>query len=382
MATVSLHHDEIRDLARGVLLANGCDGANADVPEHVGGPGGPGARVALIPVDPARPAVFGVGPYDQVRVRGRDGPAEAVARVRVRGLEVGVLDPCRSRPAVDVGGSGVRSSIAELIPIDPLGHAALPPGADQDGVARDRHRLPEAVVRARIRGLQVGLLGPRGPGPAEHVGGPGAERGVVARVAIDAGRPAVLLGGAHHHRVPRHRHRESEAVVGIGVGGLEVGLLHPAPTLANEDVGRPREDQAVVSLVPVDPGGLGALRVGADDDRVATDGDGHTERVPGVGVGCLEVGLLGPGSAPPHEHVGRPRTARRVVVLVPVHPRRCAVLLARPHHEGVPRHGERRRELVVAVRIGGLDVRRGRGCVAVGHSEGQGEGCGGEEHMG
>ena len=29
MATVPLHHDEIRDLARDVLLANGCDGANA-----------------------------------------------------------------------------------------------------------------------------------------------------------------------------------------------------------------------------------------------------------------------------------------------------------------------------------------------------------------
>jgi hypothetical protein len=75
-------------------------------------------------------------------------------------------------------------------------------GAGDDGVARDRHRPAQPVIRRAVGGGQLGpLRAPRGAAGGEGVGRP------LVRVGADD-----VVGGAGDDRVARERHRPAQLV--------------------------------------------------------------------------------------------------------------------------------------------------------------------------
>src|SRR6185295_12061380 len=98
------------------------------------------------------------------------------------------------------------------------------------------------------------LLGPRAALANEHVNRTGSAGGVVGLVAVDPGGRAGFAIRTDRQRVSGQRDRPPEAVVGPGVGGLEVGLLGPRAALTDEHVDCTGIPRGVVGLVAVDPG--------------------------------------------------------------------------------------------------------------------------------
>src|SRR6185312_11535499 len=138
------------------------------------------------------------------------------------------------------------------------------------GVARDRDRIAEAVVRRAIGGGELLLLGPDARAPYEHVGRARGVSFVVVGVCTD------------DRGVARERDRSAEAVARRAVGGDELLLLGPDASAPHEHVGRARGAPVVV------------IAPRRDDRGVARERDRLAEAVARRAVGGGELLLLGP----------------------------------------------------------------------------------------
>src|SRR6185436_1495389 len=128
-----------------------------------------GGIVGLVAVDAARVARLGRG-ADRQRVAvgaDREGEAEAVIRVGVRRLEVGLLRPRPARAGAreDIHRARATGAVVPLVPVDARGGAAFVRRGNRERVAvaahgeraaRQRAAEPELRVGARVRGFQVG----------------------------------------------------------------------------------------------------------------------------------------------------------------------------------------------------------------------------------
>src|SRR5262249_37885124 len=138
--------------------------------------------------------------------------AELVPRLRVGGLEVRLLAPEPATAHEDVGRPRLRGRVVALVPVHPGASAGLVLGADHHGVAVDSHADAKDVPWVRIGCFEVRLLGPDPPGAHEDVRRAGTGRAVVELVPVDPCGRAVVVGGSHHHGVPRDGHAHAETV--------------------------------------------------------------------------------------------------------------------------------------------------------------------------
>ena len=208
-------------------------------------------------------------------------------------------------------------------------------GADDDGVAGDRHGAAEFIARRGVASRHLGQLG------------------AVAR-AEDVGRARVaVLPGSDHDGVPIDGHGDAELVALRGVGRRQLGRRVCGPVVGRaEDVGR-----AHGGARGVGPGFV-ELRVvvapGPGHDGVAgrRDRQGCAEGVPGAGLGGVEhvdavAGELG--------HLG----IRAAAVGRAVDVGRTAALVPGPHHDRTAgdRHGAAEPVLLLGVVGRQLDLR-------------------------
>ena len=139
--------------------------------EHIGGSRGGMQVVGLIAVDAGGAARFLDG-TDGDRVAGnRHGGPEAVARVRVGSLQIGLLAPHARGAGEDVGCAGQAGGVVALVTVDPGRVAFFAGSADHDGVAVNIDRHAENVLDIGIGRFQVGLLAPHTRRSSEHIGG-------------------------------------------------------------------------------------------------------------------------------------------------------------------------------------------------------------------
>ncbi len=136
-----------------------------------------------------------------------DTKTKLICGVCVVGLEEGLLDPGIATALKDIGGTGIG--------------AVLLGGADDEGVAIDGDAITKAVVCGGIVGLEIGLLHPVFSVALKDIDGTGVCHGVVLIVAAIA----VFEGGADDHPVPIDGNAKTKAIVGVGIAGLDVGLL-------------------------------------------------------------------------------------------------------------------------------------------------------------
>ena len=113
--------------------------------------------------------------------------------------------------------------------------------------------------------------------------------------------------------------------------------VHAVPA-ASEDVRGACLRDRVVVLIAVDTGRFARFAVGRDGQRVAVGAqrDDVPELRAHLGIRRLDVGLLRPSFALPHEDIHRAGAVHRVVVLVAVEPLRAATLVRRSDRHGVP----------------------------------------------
>ena len=95
----------------------------------------------------------------------------------------------------------------------------------------------------------------------------------------------------------------------------------------------------------------------ADHNCVAKNRNPVAERVHRPGVGSFKVCLLAPVGAFTYEDVCRARVRGAVASLVPIDPRRVAVLVEGSNHDGVARDRDRPAEPVLCPRVGGFEIR-------------------------
>ena len=345
-------------------------GAAAVADEDVRRTGTRCAVVALVAADAGGGAVLPARPHGQGAAVGgqRQEPAEEVAHPRVRGLDVGLLGPGAAAVAdEDVHRAGSRCAVVALVAADAGGGAGLAsrPHGQGGAIAGQRHGVAEQVGRPRVRGLDVGLLGPGAAAVAdEDVHRTGTRCAVVGLVAADAGGIAVLQVRPHGQgaAVGGQRQGVAEEVGRLRVRGLDVGLLGPgAAAVADEDVHRAGIRCVVVVLVAADAGGGAVLPARLHGQGIAIVGQrqGEAEEVGRLRVRGLDVGLLGPGAAAvADEDVHRAGIRCAVVVLVAADAGGGAVLPVRPHGQGIAIAGQRQGEAeqVVRPRVRGLDV--------------------------
>ena len=145
-------------------------------------------------------AVFAMGTHhDSVAVDGH-GDAEVVVRIGVGGSQLGHL--------------AVRdAAVARSEDIDRATVGVVFVGPNHDGVASDRHRVAEVVIRRGVAGSQLGHL---------------KVVGTAVSCAEDVGRTAsaVLVVGPDHDGVAVDGHGDAEVVIIVGVGGRQLGHLH------------------------------------------------------------------------------------------------------------------------------------------------------------
>src|SRR5712671_816516 len=97
----------------------------------------------------------------------------------------------------DINGAGARGRRVRLISVRACGRAGLIDRAHGESTAIAAHRkgiaeLVAVVGTASIRGLEVSLLQPCGPGAREEIHRAGVWHGCVFLVAVDTFGPAVL----------------------------------------------------------------------------------------------------------------------------------------------------------------------------------------------
>ena len=145
-------------------------------------------------------------------------------------------------------------------------------------------------MRARLTAWSVepslGREGNRAVGAVGVVGAVLELRRCCRAVGVDAGvnRGAGgrnAIGGGGHHRWRRWRRCGIKHIGRAGVGGT------------------------VVRPVAVHAGGAAVLRIRPDHNGVARNRHRIAELVTAVGVGGFEIGLLAPGRAAAHKHIGR-----------------------------------------------------------------------------
>src|SRR5918995_1090035 len=85
----------------------------------------------------------------------------------------------------------------------------------------------------------------------EDVDGSRSDSGVIVLSAVDACRRARLASGTHGQDIARCRERDrpTEAITGVHVGCLEIGLLRPGGFVAPKHVGRPRFRSRISALL-------------------------------------------------------------------------------------------------------------------------------------
>ena len=266
-------------------------------------------------------------------------------------MDVRLLRPRGPRTPEYVHRAGATAHVVRWT-IDPARRSPLVVTANRERVAvgAERNAVAEQVTRVWIAGLDVRLLRPGVARECEDVHGSRRRRRVVRLVPIDARRSAVLADRSNRQGAPIvaecHRHTELIAIaeaVGGGarfarVGGLDIRTLGPRRPTASEDVRGACLRDRVVVLIAVDTGRFARFAVGRDGQRVAVGAqrDDVPELRAHLGIRRLDVGLLRPSFALPHEDIHRAGAVHRVVVLVAVEPLRAATLVRCSDRHGVP----------------------------------------------
>ncbi len=150
------------------------------------------------------------------------------SRTRVRGFDVGLLYPGRSRAGEDIHRAAVGGGVIGLVAVDASCVAVLIVSANGEGVSRERHRKAKYVTIACVGGFDVGLLGPGRSRAGEDVHRAAAKSGVIGLIAVDASCVAVFIISADGEGVSRERDRIAKMVLCASVGGFDVGLLGPS----------------------------------------------------------------------------------------------------------------------------------------------------------
>ena len=265
--------------------------------EHVHCAGIAGRVVGLVAADTRGRAVFIHGPNRQrVAVAAESHrPAEPVAPACIAGLDVGLLCPSARGTGEHVRRAGIAGSVVGLVAANAGGRAVFKQGADCQSVAvgAQGYRPAEFIAGAGIAGLDIGLLFPGARRAREYIHRAGCAGRVVGLVAIDAGGRAVLRIGPDRQRVAivAQGNRPAEPVIGIGIAGLDIGLLLPGARRTCEHVHRAGIGDRVVSLVTIDAGGGAVFIRGSDHKRAAVTAEGHgkTELIPHPGVAGLDI---------------------------------------------------------------------------------------------
>ena len=104
------------------------------------------------------------------------------------------------------------------------GLRCVPGRAHRQGVAIERDGKAEQVDPTRVRGLEIGLLGPRAPRAHEHIHCAGTARAVVRLVAVHPGGGAGLEGCRHHQGVAVERDLIAEPVAAGLVARQQLGF--------------------------------------------------------------------------------------------------------------------------------------------------------------
>ncbi len=202
------------------------------------------ARVVDVDRAAVGPTVVVLGDADDGDLaRDRNGGAESVPRLEVVRRELPRQGPARVRLAVEeVGRAGGVALIVIVV------------GSHERVVARHRHGFPELIPRCPVAGGELGLLGPGAVARAlEDVHGAGLAAAVV-----------VVVRG-NEREVTRHGDRDAEEVPVPSIRGRQPGLLLPCTVpLPHEDVGRARELPAVIVSVGSEEG-----RVPGQGDRAS-----------------------------------------------------------------------------------------------------------------
>ena len=134
------------------------------------------------------------------------------------------------------------------------------------------------VTRIGIAGLDIGLLTPTASAAAEQVHGAGIACIVIACVAINSCGCGALSIGTHRQGVAisRQGYAAAELVTRIGIAGLDIGLLAPAPAAAAEQIHRAGTARTVIACVAINSRGCGALSNGTYRQGIAIRRQGNT----------------------------------------------------------------------------------------------------------
>jgi hypothetical protein len=196
--------------------------------------------------------------------------------------------------------------------------------------------LTKFIIGLRIGGFQIALLTPGAPATSKHVGGSGIASDIV-RNAIDTHRAAVLVISSNHDGVAIYGDTSAKEVIGIRIGGFQIGLLGPGASGTGKHIGGPRIEGIVIRRVAIDTAGVAILKPGADRERVAIHRYAPTKEVGSPRICSFEIGLLGPGRATADKHIGRPGKGR-ILVGHAVDPSGATVLKKGADHDRIPAH--------------------------------------------
>ena len=145
-------------------------------------------------------------------------------------------------------------------------------------------------------------------------------------------------------------------VTGFGIGGLHVGLLAPDTSTPRKYIDRPTTAGTVVSLIAIHSGCVAGFKRRPDDQRVPIKCDVRAEVVTGLGIRCLQVGLLTPDSRTPREYIDRPTTVGTVISLITIDSGCVAGFQGRPDDQRVPLKSDTGAEVITGLNIGSLQV--------------------------
>ena len=138
------------------LLGPGCPAPLKDI-----GRAGVGARLVV----PERP-------NDNRVAVNRHGPTELISSLGISGGELGLADPSRADPLVDIRRAGVAKDVGGggIIVLMRPHHGRVAVDADVNS---------EPVTRRRVGGDEFGFLGPRGPAPLEDIPRAGVDAQII-----------------------------------------------------------------------------------------------------------------------------------------------------------------------------------------------------------